>query len=45
VRQPHPKLALYPFTRSVAAQLRAHDDREEFLAGIDLILAGITASL
>jgi AcrR family transcriptional regulator len=35
----------YPFTRSIAAQLRAHDDREEFLAGIDLILAGITASL
>jgi AcrR family transcriptional regulator len=35
----------YPFTRSVAAQLREHDDRAEFLAGIDLILAGITASL
>jgi hypothetical protein len=26
----------------VAAQLPAHDDREQFLAGIDLILAGIT---
>jgi len=26
----------------VAAQLREHDDREQFLAGIDLILAGIT---
>ena len=25
----------------VAAQLREHDDREQFLAGIDLILAGI----
>lgn len=31
----------YPFTRSVAAQLRAHDDRMDFLAGIDLILRGI----
>jgi AcrR family transcriptional regulator len=33
----------YAFTRSVADQLRKHDDRAEFLAGIDLILAGITA--
>ncbi|CAL9660775.1 TetR/AcrR family transcriptional regulator [Streptomyces sp. enrichment culture] len=33
----------YPFTRDVAGQLREHDDRAEFLAGIDLILAGITA--
>jgi hypothetical protein len=31
----------YPFTRSVAGQLRAHDDRVDFLAGIDLILSGI----
>jgi hypothetical protein len=31
----------YPFTRSVAAQLRTHDDRSDFLAGIDLILGGI----
>ena len=31
----------YPFTRSVAGQLRAHDDRSDFLAGIDLILHGI----
>ena len=31
----------YPFTRTVAAQLRDHDDREQFLAGIDLVLAGI----
>jgi AcrR family transcriptional regulator len=35
----------YAFTRSVAAQLRVHDDRDEYLAGIDLILAGIGASL
>jgi AcrR family transcriptional regulator len=32
----------YPFLRAVATQLRDHDDREQFLAGIDLILAGIT---
>jgi AcrR family transcriptional regulator len=31
----------YPFTRSVAAHLRVHDDRADFLAGIDLILRGI----
>lgn len=33
----------YAFTRNVAGQLREHDDRAEFLAGIDLILTGITA--
>lgn len=33
----------FPFTRSVAGQLSAHDDRADFLAGIDLILAGIAA--
>ncbi|MGV9284644.1 TetR/AcrR family transcriptional regulator [Streptomyces sp. NPDC003730] len=33
----------YPFTRAVAAQVRGHDDREQFLAGITLVLAGITA--
>jgi AcrR family transcriptional regulator len=31
----------YPFTRSLAGQLRSHDDRKDFLAGIDLILRGI----
>ena len=31
----------YPFTRAVADQIRGHDDREQFLAGIDLILGGI----
>ena len=31
----------FPFTRSVADRLREHDDQAEFLAGIDLILAGI----
>lgn len=29
----------YPFARSVAGHLRAHDDRVDFFAGIDLILA------
>jgi AcrR family transcriptional regulator len=33
--------AQYPFVRQMAAQLPGHDDREQFLAGIDLILAGI----
>ena len=33
--------AKYPFVRRMATQLRDHDDREQFLAGIDLILAGI----
>src|SRR5205085_881786 len=31
----------YPFTRNVAAQLRDHDDRAQFLDGINLILDGI----
>jgi AcrR family transcriptional regulator len=34
----------YPFIRNAATHLREHDDRAEFLAGIDLILAGIAAS-
>jgi AcrR family transcriptional regulator len=34
--------AEYPFMQQMATQLREHDDREQFLAGIDLILAGIT---
>jgi AcrR family transcriptional regulator len=34
--------AEYPFMHQMATQLREHDDREQFLAGIDLILAGIT---
>ena len=29
------------FVHDVATQLREHDDRAQFLAGIDLILAGI----
>jgi AcrR family transcriptional regulator len=33
--------AEYPFLRQVATELPEHDDRKQFLAGIDLILAGI----
>ena len=36
--------AAYPFTHGVAAQLRVHDDRADFLAGVDLILGGIKAA-
>ena len=35
--------AEYPFTRTVADQLRDHDDRAQFLDGVDLILTGIAA--
>ncbi|WP_407181062.1 TetR/AcrR family transcriptional regulator [Bradyrhizobium sp. STM 3562] len=31
----------HSFVRQAATQLREHDDREQFLAGIDMILAGI----
>ncbi|RYD19979.1 MAG: TetR family transcriptional regulator [Verrucomicrobiaceae bacterium] len=31
----------YPFVRGIAEQLRTHDDRVDFLAGIDIILRGI----
>ena len=31
----------HPFVREVAAELSGHDDRQQFLAGVDLILAGI----
>ena len=33
--------AKYPSVHKAGTQLREHDDREQFLAGIDLILAGI----
>jgi AcrR family transcriptional regulator len=35
--------ATYPFLRQAAAQLAGHDDRDQFLAGIDLILDGIAS--
>jgi len=31
----------HPFVHRIAPQLRDHDDRQQFLAGVDLILAGI----
>lgn len=31
----------HPFVRQVAAMLPGHEDREQFIAGIDLILAGL----
>jgi hypothetical protein len=31
----------YPFVRSLAGQMRTHNDRKDFLDGIDLILRGI----
>ncbi|TQS40974.1 TetR family transcriptional regulator [Cryptosporangium phraense] len=34
----------FPFLHAVAGQLRDHDDRAQFLAGVDLILAGIRSS-
>ncbi len=33
----------YPFVRRIAGQLRVHDDRVEFLAGIDIIISGLVA--
>lgn len=33
----------YPFVCSMAGALQTHDDRTDFIAGIDLILAGIVA--
>jgi AcrR family transcriptional regulator len=35
----------FPFVRTMAAQLPGHDDREQFLAGVDLFLAGVTTSV
>jgi len=31
----------YPFLHAIADQVREHDDREQFVAGIDFILAGV----
>jgi len=35
--------ARYPLVQEAATQVREHDDREQFLTGIDVILAGIEA--
>jgi AcrR family transcriptional regulator len=34
----------YPFVHQISSELPGHDDREQFLAGVDLILAGIDAA-
>ncbi|MDT0470786.1 TetR/AcrR family transcriptional regulator C-terminal domain-containing protein [Streptomyces sp. DSM 41014] len=31
----------YPFVHAAVKQLREHDDREQFLAGVDIVMAGI----
>ncbi|EFL01873.1 transcriptional regulator, TetR family [Streptomyces sp. TverLS-915] len=31
----------YPFVRATVTRLRAHDDREQFLAGVDIFLRGV----
>lgn len=36
---------VFPFTRSIAAQFHAHDDRADFIAGIDLILRGMASAV
>nr|WP_225957024.1 TetR/AcrR family transcriptional regulator [Amycolatopsis lexingtonensis] len=33
--------ARYPFVRKAATRLAEHDDREQFLAGVDIFLAGV----
>ncbi|MFF4986178.1 TetR/AcrR family transcriptional regulator [Streptosporangium saharense] len=33
----------YPFMRAIADQMREHDDREQFLTGVNLVLTGIAA--
>ncbi|MFJ4440190.1 TetR/AcrR family transcriptional regulator [Streptomyces sp. NPDC088923] len=35
--------AKYPFVRATVTRLSDHDDREQFLAGVDIILRGIAA--
>jgi hypothetical protein len=35
----------YPFARSIAEKLRTHDDRADFLAGIDFIVIGISVTI
>ncbi|MDO1581803.1 TetR/AcrR family transcriptional regulator [Rhizobium oryzicola] len=36
--------AAFAFVQRIARQLPAHDDRADFLAGVDLILSGLTAT-
>jgi AcrR family transcriptional regulator len=37
--------AKYPFVHQMAAQMRDHDDRKQYVTGIDLMLAGIERDL
>jgi hypothetical protein len=37
--------AQYPFVHQMAAQMRDHDDRKQYITGIDLMLAGIERDL
>ncbi|MFI5845738.1 TetR/AcrR family transcriptional regulator [Catenuloplanes sp. NPDC051500] len=39
-----PDPAAFPFLHAMSTQLRDHDDRTQFLTGIDLILAGVAAA-
>ncbi|MHC1481193.1 TetR/AcrR family transcriptional regulator [Frateuria aurantia] len=34
----------FPVATSMARQLKTHDDREDFMAGVDLLIAGVVAS-
>ncbi|GAA1463641.1 TetR/AcrR family transcriptional regulator [Williamsia maris] len=34
----------FPFVRYLSSQVRDHDDREQFLAGVDIFLAGIATA-
>ncbi|MDQ0771636.1 hypothetical protein QF026_000102 [Streptomyces aurantiacus] len=33
----------YPFVYAATTRLREHDDREQFIAGVDIFLAGVAA--
>ncbi|GGQ91008.1 hypothetical protein Saso_75310 [Streptomyces asoensis] len=33
----------YPFVHAAATRLGEHDDREQFLVGVDIFLAGVSA--
>ena len=33
----------YPFVHAAVTRLREHDDRDQFLAGVDIFLTGIAA--
>ncbi|WP_373426545.1 hypothetical protein [Microbacterium trichothecenolyticum] len=39
------QVTTYPFLNAAVANLRDHDDRDQFLTGLDLLLAGIRAGV